>query len=100
ASLTGTSGPLARLVEGLGGLGLGGPIMLAVTGGVAAIGLAIRALGDDARDTAAANEELLSSLGQHGKVIKLGNQLADIEEEIKRQQALEAPGAPSATGEA
>src|SRR5439155_15618012 len=45
AGLAGTTGPMAKLLEAVGGLGIGGPIMLAVTGGIAAIGLAIRALG-------------------------------------------------------
>jgi hypothetical protein len=62
----GLPGPLGRIAAGLLQLGGGNALVLGVVAGVGAIGLAIRLMSQDARDNAAAQEEMLKKLGQLG----------------------------------
>src|SRR6267378_6839454 len=64
--LTGTTGPLGRVAAGLLLFEGGSTLILGVAAGIAAIGLALRALTQDSRDSAAAQETLAKSLDALG----------------------------------
>jgi len=58
----GATGPLGKLAEALAMFGLGGPEFLVVTGGIAAITLAYKALGDETRELTQAHEDLKTAV--------------------------------------
>ncbi len=66
AHATEVSGPVAKVVEAIGGLGLGGPVALGVTAGIGVIALAYREFKADAEAARKAQEDFLTSLAKGG----------------------------------
>lgn len=79
----GMAGPLEKVSSGLLQLGGGSAGLLSAVVGLAAVGVAIRALTQDARDNAKAQQEMqksLQQLGPHGEVAAARVELARLQQ--------------------
>lgn len=82
ASATGVTGPVGRIAQGLLILGGGSGVLLGVAAGIGAVAIAIHALTAEARADAEglkAMDSALESIGKHGQIQSIRNQIADLE---------------------
>jgi len=83
---------MGRVAGGLLQLGGGSALMIAAVAGLGLVGLAIRALTQDARDNAVAQEEMtkkLSQIGPHGEAMAARVRIADLERQRDNPNVLE-----------
>src|SRR5882762_8125086 len=93
--LTGTTGPLGRVAQGLLLFEGGSTLVLGVAAGIAAIGLALRALTQESRDTAAAQEALaksLDALGPHAQMMAAQVRLSALQTQLADSSILAVLG--------
>lgn len=79
---TGTAGPLGRIATGLLTLGGGSGLVLGVAAGIGVLALAIRGLTAEAHndaDALKAMDSALESMGTHGQIRSIRDQIADLE---------------------
>lgn len=79
---TGTSPVLARMLDVMLGLAVGGAKMTLILGGLTALALGYRKLTEDSRNARVANEELIKSL----------RELSGVEKDLEQQRTLAAGG--------
>jgi hypothetical protein len=85
AQATGTTGPVAKLAQGLLMFGGGSGAVLGVAAGLGAIAIAYQELTRDAREAAKANNDLLVALGKisaHGRFSAERQKLETLQEQL------------------